>query len=138
MPRRDIYHDAVKNALIKEGWEITADPLILQFGGRNIYVDLEAESPIAAQKEGHKIAVEVKSFSNPSEVNDLEKAVGQYVMYRELLAHKESDRTLYLAISIETYKGIFSEPLGELMVETQQLKLIVFDEIQEVIQQWKN
>ncbi len=138
MPQRDIYHDAVKNALIKEGWEITADPLTLQFGGRNIYVDLEAESPIAAQKEGRKIAVEVKSFSNPSEVNDLEKAVGQYVMYRELLACKESDRALYLAISIETYRGIFSEPLGELMVETQQLKLIVFDEIQEVIQQWKN
>jgi hypothetical protein len=37
MPQRDIYHDAVKNALIKDGWEITADPLILQFGGRNIY-----------------------------------------------------------------------------------------------------
>ena len=95
MPQRDIYHDAVKNALIKEGWEITADPLILQFGGRNIYVDLEAESPIAAQKEGRKIAVEVKSFSNPSEVYDLEKAVGQYVMYRELLAHKESARALF-------------------------------------------
>jgi hypothetical protein len=47
-------------------------------------------------------------------------------------------QTDYLAISIETYKGIFSEPLGELMVETQQLKLIIFDEIQEVIQQWKN
>lgn len=138
MPQRDIYHDAVKNALIKEGWEITADPLVLQFGGRNIYVDIEAESPIAAQKEGCKIAVEVKSFSNPSEVNDLEKAIGQYVMYRELLAHKEPKRALYLAISIETYKGIFSEPLGELMVETQQLKLIIFDEIQEVIQQWKN
>ncbi len=59
-------------------------------------------------------------------------------MYRELLTHKEPERALYLAISIETYKGIFSEPLGELMVETQQLKLIVFDEIQEVIQQWKN
>ena len=138
MPQRDIYHDTVKNALIKEGWEITADPLILQFGGRNIYVDLEAESPIAAQKEGRKIAVEVKSFSNPSEVNDLEKAIGQYVMYRELLAHREPERVLYLAISIETNKGIFSEPLGELMVETQQLKLIIFDEIQEVIQQWKN
>ena len=60
MPQRDIYHDTVKNALIKEGWEITADPLILQFGGRNIYVDLEAESPIAAQKKGRKIAVEIK------------------------------------------------------------------------------
>jgi hypothetical protein len=83
-----------------------------------------------------KIAVEIKSFTHPSEVNDLERAVGQYVMYRELIAHKESERVLYLAISIETYEGIFSEPLGELMVETQHLKLLVFDEAQEVILQW--
>ena len=47
-------------------------------------------------------------------------------------------RDIYLAISIETYKGIFSEPLGELMIEPQRLKLIVCDEMQEVIQQWKN
>jgi XisH protein len=26
MPAKDIYHDAVKNALIKDGWTITADP----------------------------------------------------------------------------------------------------------------
>ena len=136
MPQRDIYHDAVKHALIKDGWEITADPLILQFGGRNLYVDLEAESPIAAEKDGHKIAVEIKSFSNPSEVNDLEKAVGQYVMYRELIARKESERLLYLAISTETYEGIFTEPLGQLMIETQHLKLLIFDEIQEVVEQW--
>lgn len=136
MPQRDIYHDAVKNALIKDGWEITADPLILQFGGRNIYVDLEAELPIAAERDGRKIAIEIKSFTNPSEVNDLERAIGQYVMYRELLTHKEPERVLYLAISIETYEGIFSEPLGELMVETQHLKLLVFDEVQEVILQW--
>lgn len=29
MPERDIFHDAVKNALIKEGWTITDDPLFL-------------------------------------------------------------------------------------------------------------
>ena len=136
MPQRDIFHYAVKNALIKDGWEITADPLVLQFGGRNIYVDLEAELPIAAQKDGRKIAVEVKGFNNPSEVNDLERAVGQYAVYRELMKRKEPNRVLYLAISIETYEGIFSEPLGELMVETQRLKILVFDEIQEVILQW--
>lgn len=29
MPRRDLYHDTVRNALIKDGWTITHDPLIL-------------------------------------------------------------------------------------------------------------
>ncbi|CCQ59468.1 hypothetical protein CWATWH0005_1292 [Crocosphaera watsonii WH 0005] len=32
MPAKDIYHDAVKNALIKDGWKITDDPLILSIG----------------------------------------------------------------------------------------------------------
>lgn len=26
MPAKDIYHEAVKNALIKDGWSILADP----------------------------------------------------------------------------------------------------------------
>ena len=33
MPARDIFHQAVKQALIKDGWHITADPLVVQFGG---------------------------------------------------------------------------------------------------------
>ena len=63
MPQRDIYHDVVKNALIKDGWTITHDPLILPYGGRNLYVDLGAEVPIGAEKDDRRIAVEVKSFS---------------------------------------------------------------------------
>jgi hypothetical protein len=33
MPAKDIYHDAVKNALVNEGWTISKDPLILEWGG---------------------------------------------------------------------------------------------------------
>ncbi len=36
MPARDIYHDAVKNALIQEGWIITDDPLHLKWGQKDI------------------------------------------------------------------------------------------------------
>jgi hypothetical protein len=39
MPARDIYHDAVKNALVKEGWIITDDPLHLKWGHKDMYVD---------------------------------------------------------------------------------------------------
>ncbi|MEA5616623.1 element excision factor XisH family protein [Cronbergia sp. UHCC 0137] len=30
---KDKFHNAVKNAFIKEGWTITNDPLFMQFGG---------------------------------------------------------------------------------------------------------
>jgi hypothetical protein len=32
MPARALYHDAVKSALIKDGWKITHDPLTLRWG----------------------------------------------------------------------------------------------------------
>jgi len=41
---------------------------------------------MAAEKEGRKIAVEVKSFTGHSEMNDLEKAVGQYIVYHDVLS----------------------------------------------------
>lgn len=43
MPAKDIYHDTVKNALIKDGWNITNDPYILTIGRKDLFVDLAAE-----------------------------------------------------------------------------------------------
>lgn len=57
MPAKDIFHDHVVNALIKDGWNITNDPLKLQWRNKDLYVDLGAEKLIAAQKDNQKIAV---------------------------------------------------------------------------------
>jgi hypothetical protein len=87
MPAKDFYHDTVVQALINDGWEITDDPLVLSYVGRELYVDLGAEkTTIAAQKDNLKIAVEIKSFLKPSPVRDLEEAVGQYGVYQSILA----------------------------------------------------
>ena len=43
MPRRDRAHQTVRHALEKEGWVITHDPLMLEYGGTNLYVDLGQE-----------------------------------------------------------------------------------------------
>ena len=56
MPTHDIWHETVKKALIKDGWIITDDPLSIQFGGVDVYIDLAAEKLIVAEKEGKKIA----------------------------------------------------------------------------------
>jgi len=136
MPKKDIYHDVVKTALIKDGWTITHDPFILSVGFRSIYADLGAERPIAAEKEGHKIAVEVKSFVGLSAVNDLEHAIGQYSLYHSLLTRKEPERRLYLAITEDTYEGIFSEPMGQIVLAARILNLTIFNPFQEVIVKW--
>lgn len=85
MPAKDIYHDCVKNALIKDGWKITDDPLSLKIGKKDIFIDLAAEKLLAAEKQGKKIAVEVKSFIGISEVEDLKNALGQYILYEKIL-----------------------------------------------------
>jgi len=136
MPKKDIYHEVVKTALIKDGWTITHDPLILSVGIRNIYADLGAEQPIAAEKEGRRIAVEVKSFVGPSAVHDLEQAIGQYSLYHSLLTRKEPERKLYLAITEATYEGIFSEPMGQIVLADGKVSLIIFNPSQEVIVKW--
>ncbi|MFM7437014.1 MAG: element excision factor XisH family protein, partial [Snowella sp.] len=48
MPAKDIFHKIVKQALEKHGWTITHDPLYLDFGGVEPYIDLGAEKLITA------------------------------------------------------------------------------------------
>ncbi len=136
MPAKDLYHEVVKGALIKDGWSITHDPFILSLGKRNVYVDLGAELPIAAERDGQKIAVEIKSFRGLSDMANLENALGQFVLYRSLLQKDHAEHTLYLAITQETFSGIFTEPFGQFVLNEHKLKLIVFDEAQEVIIKW--
>ena len=136
MPAKDIFHDNVKNALIKDGWKITNDPLKLQWGNKDLYIDLGAEKLIAAQKENQKIAVEIKSFVGNSQVADLQQALGQYTLYLDIIEETEPERILYLAIRQTTFEDIFSEPIGQILLNKKRLKLIVFDPAQEEIIQW--
>ena len=136
MARRDIFHETVKQVLIKDGWTITHDPYVLAFGAHKLYIDLGAERPLAAEKDDRKIAVEIKSFIGDSEVDDLERALGQYNLYTSLLGRSEPERKLYLAISTEAYDGIFNTPLGRVAIEDYRISLLVFDEDQEVVSRW--
>ncbi len=136
MPGRDVYHNHVKHALIKDGWMITDDPLHLKWGVKDLYVDLGAERLLAAVKAERKIAVEIKSFVGMSEIVELEKAVGQYIVYEDVLSEVECERRLYLAVHEHIYQNLFEEPLGELLIRKQHLKLIIFDPVQEVIVKW--
>lgn len=137
MPAKDKLHDAVVTGLIAEGWTITDDPFRLGYGTRTLWIDLGAErETLAAEKEGQKIAVEIKSFIRASEVEDLEKALGQYNLYRDILSENEPDRVLFLAIPLRTYDGIFEEKIGRLVLKRQRINLIVFDHEQERILEW--
>lgn len=42
MSAKDVFHEVVKIALQKDGWEITNDPLKISLGGVNLSIDLGA------------------------------------------------------------------------------------------------
>ena len=136
MPAKDLYHNVVRNALVKDGWTITHDPLRLRWGPKDLYIDLGAEQLLAAEKPGRKIAVESKSFVGPSVVADLEQALGQYILYHDILAHVEPERQLYLAIRHAVFRDLFAEPLGQVLLDNQRVQLVVFDPYSEVLVTW--
>jgi hypothetical protein len=139
VPAKNIYHDVVLRALAADGWTITHDPLTISYGGKDLFVDLGAERlTVAAEKGGEKIAVEIQSFLNPSPVRDLQEAVGQYDIYRTVLAETAPGRTLYLAVPGRVYETLLAEPFGQLIVTRLRLRLLVFDQQQEKILRWIN
>ena len=136
MPAKDIYHDNVKYALIQDGWTITHNHLRMSIGKKDVYIDLGAERLIAAQKGKQKIAVEVKSFVGKSDVDDLEKALGQFVLYEDILNEQEPDRTLYLAIRQAVYRDLFEEPIGQILLKNKRVRLVIFNPETKEIVEW--
>jgi hypothetical protein len=137
MAAKDIYHNHVINALVKDGWTVTDDPLTITIGRKDLQVDLGAERIVGAERNNERIAVEVKSFVSPSAVQDLKEALGQFILYEEVLGQtRDADRVLFLAIRQSTYDEIFTEPIGEILINHRRLRLIVFNEFSEEITQW--
>lgn len=139
MPAKDIYHSVVRHALEKEGWTITDDPLVIQIDQKkSVYIDLGAENLLAAEKADKKIAIEIKSFIGKSFNTEFYLALGQFITYYSILAEKEPDRVLYLAVPKITYKSQFDSKLVSLTAKMSRLKYIVYDVQQESIWLWQN
>lgn len=136
MPARDSIHETVKEAVIKDGWEITDDPYVISYGDRFLFVDLGASGFIGIQQGNKQIAIEIKQFRGQSQVTDLEQAIGQYSLYRILLNQIDPERDLYLAISEATYSDIFNEPIGRLAIAEIPLKLVIVNLSTKEITQW--
>ena len=136
MPAKDFYHDAAKAALIRDGWTITHDPYTISFGPDRVFVDLGAERALAAEKSGTRIAVEIKSFRGPSELREFELALGQFVLYRSLMARVDPGRTLYLAIPDHVWNDTFQSLITRPPIEDLGLPLFVFRPDEEVIVRW--
>jgi hypothetical protein len=135
---RDAFHDIVKEALITDGWLVTDDPLtLLSRAEGGISTDLGAEKIIVAEKGLTKIAVEVKSFLNPSMIHDFLRASGQYNGYNIVIKRKQLNRILYLAMPIYAYEKLILYDFIQAIIEEGTIKIILFDEKEKIIVSWK-
>ncbi|MEZ4826716.1 MAG: element excision factor XisH family protein [Bacteroidia bacterium] len=134
---RDIFHQHVREALEKEGWKITHDPLTLMPEEDGVAVDLGAERIIAAEKEQEKIAVEVKSFLSPSLTYAYHEAVGQYLNYLIALEASNEKRDLFLAVTDEIFDRFEEKKLIRLSIERYRVKILIFNPETKEIVSWK-
>ncbi len=103
-----------------------------------IETDLGAEKIIIAYKGLTKIAVEVKSFLNPSPINDFHTALGQYVTYLDVLEMKQIDRIMYLAMPFETYTFLSTKTYFRYVITKHRIKFILFEPETKKIEEWIN
>jgi hypothetical protein len=133
LPAKDTYHDTVVRALEKDGWRITAQQVRLTVSRRKLWVDIEA----TRQDLTLTILIEVKGLdAHASKIEALASAAGKYLVYNAILEWAEDERILYLAVPQTAYDGILNEQIGLIVRQKAELKLIVFDPLEERIIEW--
>jgi hypothetical protein len=80
--------------------------------------------------------VEIKTFGIASFITALHEAVGKYIVYREALFLKQSDRVLYLALPVDVYKEFGSEMVVQRVFQQYEFKIILYDPITQKISSW--
>ena len=69
-------------------------------------------------------------------ISDFHTALGQFLNYRTMLEILEPARQLYLAVPIEAYETFFQKPFTKTVVQKHNLKIIVYEPIDEELVQW--
>jgi hypothetical protein len=138
MSALDRFHEVVRNALVKDGWIITHDPLTVTVNEDRVFIDLGAERLLAATRGSQKIAVEIKTFIGSSRIADLEGAVGQYIVYRMALRRVDPERLLYLAVPQPILANLFqNRELWRAFLVDEGGKIFGYDVDNEEIVQWE-
>ena len=133
---RDKFHENVREALIKEGWHITDDPLTFKVGKILVQIDLGAELILGAERGTDKIAVEIKTFGNDSFITALYEAVGKYIIYRNVLKIIQPERILFLAVPESVYDRYFEETVIQRTTQDEKFKIVVYNQLTQNITQW--
>ncbi len=134
---RDVFHEAVRHALEREGWRISADPLTFTFLGKvTLQLDFGAERVLALERGLERIAVEIKTFVGLSQISELHGAIGQYRNYLSALDLRDPNRKLFLAVPVTVFNTFFQLEFVRYTLQRNQVNVLVYDPETEVIVSW--
>lgn len=138
MPKKDDIHDVTQNAVEKDGWIITDDPLVLLPKEDNLAIDLAAEKFFVATKQTEKIAIEVKSFGQASLLYAFHGAVGQWINYVSAVMEAKLDMEVYIAMPLFAYIKLTQSRVVRRTISRLQMKLLIIDIKKQEIVKWIN
>lgn len=133
---KDKYHDLVKELLENEGWTIIKEQFSVKIGKRRAEIDLAAERLIQATKGVEQIAVEVKSFLTKSHFHEFHRALGQFKNYRRIMRLVGLELELFVAMPEDVYHELLEDEFGQVTIEEENLKIIVYSIEDKKIVQW--
>lgn len=127
----DLVLPNLQESLIKDGWTLRAKAPTIRTKGKYYLTD------VAAEKEGQKIIVEVKSWLSTSFNPDWFGAFGQYLTYQEVILAERLNYKLYLAVPENIYNQHFINPFIQSMVTKYSMNLLIFDLNTNTVAAWK-
>ena len=136
MGNLDRDHQQVLRALQNEGWHIVKERLGLRWGVFSGEVDIVARLGPEGDPDTRIMVVEVKSFWPRMRMSDIEKAVGQYLIYRSWLARLRPGWVIYMALSVKNARRFDEDPL-QAVVQDYNLQIVTVDIDAERIVSWQ-
>lgn len=137
MPVLDNCHHDVVSALEKDGWSIKSENEFYRHGNRSIFIDIRAEKIETGQVERVLLA-EIKCFSDEQSRNsDWYVAIGQYLIYREIIDILQVNIPVYLAIPHTIYDMIADDVIDQL-IEKHHIKLLLVNMDSQQVVKWIN
>lgn len=133
----DDCHPQVVHALEKGGWRVDPKSFYLELDEIVVAPDIRAQyiNGVAQQI----IVVEVKCFSDEATTQDeLYRAIGQYMIYRNVLKVKQHLFKLYLAVPKPVFDNLFKGEVVSATVQEAQIRFLVVDIEREEIIEWRD
>lgn len=126
----------MKATLLAAGWTIVKDTFTLPLASSRVEMDLLVEK---TESDGRKnrIVIEVKNFrEETSYVSELQKSIGQYLLYREILDGQGYTYPLYLAAPITAYPDFLNTSVIRRLLQKYQIQLLLFDPQDPTLLKW--